>query len=229
MDKKTIYIADSEVNICNTAKPVLEKEGFNVVSFNNGLSTLQAFDSRPADMLILDAVLPEIDGFTLCSAIRKKSSAPIIIVSAKATEQDKLTGLSSGSDDYLTKPFSPIELIARIKSIFRRMDLDRVQAEHDRTINIANIILKLDSKQAIINNLDIGLTVMEFNLLSYLTENKNRAVSREELLRRIWGFESIVETRATDDMIKRIRKKLVIAGSGIKIVTIWGFGFKIEA
>lgn len=227
-DKKLIYIADDEVNICNIIKSFLMKDGYNVETFNDGRSLLEAFKEKPADMLVLDVMMPELDGFSLCSAIRQQSPVPIIIVSAKDTETDKIAGLTLGSDDYLTKPFSPMELIARIKSIFRRIELDGEKRYETKEIKHGDLIIKPDTKQIIVNGRNIGLTGMEFNLLHYLIDNKNKAVSRSELLDKIWGFENEVETRATDDMIKRIRKKLSDHESSIKIETVWGFGFKIE-
>lgn len=227
-DKKLIYIADDEINICNIIKSFLLKEGFAVETFHDGISLLEAFKRKPADLLILDVMMPELDGFSLCSSIRSHSSVPIIIVSAKDTESDKITGLTLGSDDYLTKPFSPMELIARIKSIFRRIEFDKVQPDNIEEIRISDIVIKPAAMQAEIAGKSIGLTGMEFTLLKYLADNKNRAVNRSELLYKIWGFENGVETRATDDMIKRIRKKLSDSGSNLKIDTIWGFGFKIE-
>lgn len=227
-DKKLIYIADDEINICNIIKSFLVKEGFEVETFNNGRSLLDAFNEKPADMLVIDVMMPELDGFSLCSEIRQKSSVPIIIVSAKDTEPDKIIGLNLGSDDYLTKPFSPMELIARIRSIFRRIELDKTQNIKSGTLSIADVEINRDLKQALVHGNNLGLTGMEFSLLNYLVENKNKAISRSELLDKIWGFENEVETRATDDMIKRIRKKLSDMGSSLKIETVWGFGFKVE-
>jgi Response regulators consisting of a CheY-like receiver domain and a winged-helix DNA-binding domain len=228
MDKKLIYIADDEINICNIIKSFLVKEGFEVETFNDGRAILEAFNSRQADMLVIDIMMPEIDGFSLCSFIRQKSSVPIIIVSAKDTEPDKIAGLTLGGDDYLTKPFSPMELIARIKSIFRRIELDKTHIGNNQVIKISDISINSHTKQVLFCDKSIGLTGMEFSLLYYLTINKNRAISRSELLDKIWGFENDVETRATDDMIKRIRKKLLDVGSILKIDTVWGFGFKIQ-
>ena len=228
MDKKLIYIADDAINICNIIKSFLLKEGFDVEIFTNGRDILEAFNRRQADMLIIDIMMPEIDGYTLCSLIRHKSCVPIIIVSAKDTEFDKITGLKLGSDDYLTKPFSPLELIARIHSIFRRIDLDKTPVASPKIIKILDVLINLDTKQAEVNGTSLGLTVMELSLLSYLIENKNRAISRSELLDKVWGFENRVETRATDDMIKRRRKKLSHANSELKIHTVWGFGFTVH-
>ncbi len=228
MDKKLIYIADDEVNICNIIKSFLLKEGYEVETFNNGRSILEAFNAKPADMLVIDIMMPQIDGFSLCSTIRQKSPVPIIIVSAKDTEPDKIAGLALGSDDYLTKPFSPMELVARVKSIFRRIEMDKSKAVVSHIVRISDILINPDTKQVECDGKNVGLTGMEFSLLHYLAENKTRAVSRSELLDKVWGFENEVETRATDDMIKRIRKKLSDAGSHLKIETVWGFGFKIQ-
>jgi DNA-binding response OmpR family regulator len=227
MDKKLIYIADDEINILIIIKSFLIKEGYKVETFNNGKAILEAFQVKPADMLIIDIMMPGMDGYSLCSQIRQTSSVPIIIVSAKDTEPDKIAGLTLGCDDYLTKPFSPMELIARIKSIFRRIELDKAQTGIIEILKVSDVTINYNSKIAEIDGQDIGLTGMEFSLLYYLANNKNRAVSRGELLDKVWGFENEVETRATDDMIKRIRKKLADSGSSLKIDTVWGFGFRL--
>lgn len=228
MGKKLIYIADDEINICNIIKSFLVKDGFDVEIFNNGRSVLEAFNNKQADMLILDIMMPEIDGYALCSLIRPKSCVPIIIVSAKDTEPDKIAGLKLGGDDYLTKPFSPLELIARINSIFRRIELDKASINNNQIITASDVLINFDTKQVEVNGNPLNLTIMELSLLHYLIKNKNRAISRSELLDKVWGFENKVETRATDDMIKRIRKKLSDVDSKLKIDTIWGFGFAIK-
>lgn len=226
-DKKLIYIADDEINICNIMKSFLVKEGYEVITYNDGKSLLDAFIKKPADMLIIDIMMPEIDGYSLCSTIREQSNVPIIIVSAKDSEPDRIAGLTLGSDDYLTKPFSPMELIARVKSIFRRIELDK-NVTATNVLKIHDISINPDSKQVKVNDKPIKLTGMEFSVLYYLAVNKNKAISRDELLDKIWGFKDTVETRATDDVVKRIRKKLSHAGSSLRIETVWGFGFKIQ-
>jgi two-component system, OmpR family, response regulator len=227
MSEKLIYIADDEINICNIIKSFLEKEDFKVEIFPDGRAVIEAFQSREPDMLILDIMMPEMDGYSVCSYIRQKSGIPIIIVSAKDTEPDKIAGLTLGSDDYLTKPFSPMELIARAKSIFRRIELDKYNTYTENITYISDIALDPDNKQASIGGKLIALTGMEFSLLYYLALNRNRSISRSELLDKIWGFENEVETRATDDTVKRLRKKMANADSSLKIETVWGFGFKL--
>jgi len=185
---KLIYIADDEVNICNIIKSFLVNEGFETETFFDGTSVFEAFNKRPADLLVIDVMMPGTDGFSLCSSLRSQSSVPIIIVSAKDTVADRIAGLSFGCDDYLTKPFSPMELIARVKSIFRRIELDKVKPPITKDILISDISVKPYIRQAEIMGKNIGLTGMEFDLLYYLVQNKNKAISRSELLDRNLGL-----------------------------------------
>lgn len=228
MNKKLIYIADDEVRICSIIKSFLVKEAFDVETYNTGKDILEAFIEKPADMLIIDIMMPGMDGYSLCSSIREFSNVPIIIVSAKDSELDKIAGLTLGSDDYLTKPFSPMELVARVKSIFRRIELDKKAIHSNDILELSDLVIYPEKKQVQYGNKNINLTMMEFSLFLYLARNKEKAIGRNELLQNVWGFETEVETRATDDMIKRIRRKLSDAGSSVKIETIWGFGFKIS-
>ncbi len=225
MTAKLIYIADDEVNICNIMKSFLVKEGYRVESFYDGHTLLEAFKKQPADLLILDIMMPELDGYSLCTAIREFSPVPIVIVSAKDSEIDRILGLNLGGDDYLTKPFSPLELVARVRSIFRRISLDKSSENSPPCISAGDLSLYPDRRIVLCHDKALNFTSMEFNLMQYLISNKNRAISREELLNRIWGFETDTGTRATDDMIKRVRVKLVEAGSQVMIETVWGFGF----
>jgi two-component system, OmpR family, response regulator len=229
MDKKLIYIADDEVNIQELIKMFLQKEGYLVETFSDGQILLEAFKAKPSDMLILDIMMPKLDGLSLCAKIRKTSNIPIIFVSARDSEADKIAGLKLGSDDYLTKPFSPVELMLRVKGIFKRMEFDRTSSFSPETIKLSDINVYPEKRYAECSGRDLMLTPMEFNLLLYLANNKNKGVSREELLQKIWGFDSQVDTRATDDMIKRVRKKLLNAGSSLIIETLWGFGFMISS
>lgn len=228
MSSKLIYIADDEVKIQELIKMFLKKEGYDVEVFSEGISLLKAFKERPADMLLLDIMMPDLDGLALCTEIRKESSVPIIIISAKDGEADKIAGLMLGSDDYMTKPFSPVELVLRVKSIFKRVEMDKSYKENESEMAIADVTIYPEGRYAVCNGQDLKLTPMEFNLLTYLAKKKNKGVAREELLNKIWGFGSEVDTRATDDMIKRIRRKLSNTGSKLKIETLWGFGFKIQ-
>lgn len=224
MAEKLIYIADDEVKIQDLIKMFLKKDGYDVETFSDGESLLNQFMNRSPDMVILDIMMPGMDGLEVCSKIRLQSNIPIIMISAKDSESDKIAGLMIGSDDYMTKPFSPVELVLRVKSIFRRMEFDKSNFSTE-IIRVGDIIIYLDRRYVECKGNEIKLTPMELNLIVYLCKNVNKGISREELLNKVWGFDSEVDTRATDDMIKRIRKKLSNANSSLRIETLWGYGF----
>lgn len=224
---KKIYIADDEKNIRDLIFYFLTNEGYLVKTFQTGDELMVCFDTDPCDLVILDVMMPGTDGFILSSKIRQKSNVPIIIVSARDSEMDKITGISLGSDDYMTKPFSPMELVARVKAIFRRLQLDTGENEHENS-RFANIEAEILSRDFKVDGKKVELSPTEFTLISYFIANPSRAISREELLKNVWKFDFDADTRATDDVIKRLRKKLTQAGSTAKIESVWGFGFKLE-
>jgi DNA-binding response OmpR family regulator len=225
---KLIYIADDEVNIKNLVKSFLERENYEVFAFDNGDDLLKAFTKKHCDLVILDIMMPGSDGLTICSMIRQISSVPIIMLTARDSDADFIAGITLGSDDYFTKPFSPMQLVMRVKAIFRRIDMDTKPAPNQE-LTFGDIKVNLASKTVVNINRDneeIQLTPNEFNLLVYLMENQNRAVSRDELLDKIWGFTGEIETRVADDTVKRLRKKL--SDANLIIDTVWGFGFRIK-
>ncbi len=225
---KKIYIADDEENIRNLIQMFLSKEGFQVEGFDNGAALLNAFLQEPSDMVIIDIMMPEMDGFEVCSALRRKSNVPIIMVSARDTEADRITGITLGSDDYLVKPFSPSELVVRVKSLFRRIEMDRKVLDKADDMSMGNLTVMPHQKCAFVDGKNLDLTLTELSFLLYLLQNRERAISREELLNMVWGYESEVETRATDDTVKRLRRKLAARESNVEIETVWGFGFKLK-
>lgn len=169
MEEKLIYIADDEIKIQELIKMFLKKEGYEVEIFSDGISLLKAFAEKNADMLILDIMMPGIDGLAVCSEIRKESNVPIIIISAKDSESDKIAGLMLGSDDYMTKPFSPVELVLRVKSIFRRMELEKAPKSGEEIIKVCDVTVYKEGKYATCNGQDLKLTLMEFNLFFILS------------------------------------------------------------
>lgn len=228
MEDKLIYIADDEPNIRGILKSFLEQAGYQVELFGSGATVLAAQRERPADLLIVDIMMPEPDGLSLCRILRSESAVPIIFISALDGEQDKVTGLTQGGDDYLTKPFSPLELVARVHSLFRRMGLSSQSTDTSKSIvSVGNLNLNPETLQGDVAGDALSLTGMEFSLLWYLAKNRHRAVGREELLEKVWSFKNPVETRATDDVVKRLRKKLESADSAVRIETVWGFGFRL--
>ena len=223
---KLIYIADDEDNIRNLVKTFLINDGYNVKDFPNGDLLLEEFDKKEADLIILDVMMPGSDGFKICTKLRQKSIVPIIMLTARDSDIDYITGLTLGSDDYFTKPFSPMALVMRVKAIFRRIDFENNQKVDNCELKFGDIIINQNNKIVTYNGKNIELTPNEYNLLAYLFENKDRAVSRDELLNRVWGYNSEVETRAADDTVKRLRKK--ISFTNVVIETVWGFGFRLK-
>lgn len=227
--KKSIYIADDERNIREALKTFLESEGYAVTAFENGDLLLEAFKREACNLVILDIMMPGSDGFTICIELRKLSSVPIIMLTARDSDLDYATGLNLGSDDYFTKPFSAMSLVMRVKAIFRRIEFEKQNPGHpeeDREIIFGDISIDRKSKIVKVSGNELQLTPNEFELLRYLIEMKDRAVSRDELLENIWGYTTEVETRATDDTVRRLRKKL--DQSNVMIEAIWGYGFRLK-
>lgn len=227
-EAKLIYIADDEANIRDAIKVFLEAEHYRVKAFTNGEELLAAFDAEPCDLVILDIMMPGLSGFDVCSRIREKSMVPIIMLTARDSDIDYATGLSLGSDDYFTKPFSAMSLVMRIKAIFRRIEYERgvSSTKGETAVSFGPVTLDPRTKGASGKNGPLDLTPNEFALLHYLLQHGTDAVSREELLNKIWGYDSAVETRVADDTVRRLRRKL--AGSGIAVETVWGFGFRLK-
>lgn len=223
-----IYIADDEPNIRDVVKSFLESEGYRARAFEDGDQLLQAFEEEPCDLLILDIMMPGLSGFDVCRQIREKSTVPIIMLTARDSDIDYATGINLGSDDYFTKPFSAISLVMRVKAILRRIEYERQEQPEQASDSLAyaDIEINRQYKAITLKGSSIELTPNEYNLLCYLIENRDRAVSREELLSNIWGYNCEVETRAADDTVRRLRKKLNSSRAAIE--TVWGFGFRLK-
>lgn len=219
---KLIYVADDDTNIRHIITSFLKNEGFKVESFPDGEQLLTAYHHQIPDLVILDIMMPGRDGLQICDELRKLGTVPIIIVSARDSELDRITGITLGSDDYLVKPFSPLELVARVKALFRRLDYQQVNNDW---VSYGDIKMQEDTRSCVICDKKIELSPMEFAFLYYLIKNQSRAVSREELLKQVWKFDYEVDTRASDDLVKRLRKKL--SHSQVVIEAVWGYGFKL--
>lgn len=224
---KLIYAADDEKNIRVLIQSFLIKEGYQVEVFENGDALYDAFMKKHADLVILDIMMPGSDGFTICSKLRQISNVPIIMLTARDGESDYITGITLGSDDYFTKPFRPLKLVMRVKAIFRRIDMEKEEPQMDQ-LSFGDITISPTQHMVSVKGVEVPLTMTELNFLTFVMENSHRAVSREELLNKVWGYDNVVETRVTDDTVKRLRKKLVEAKSTVKIETVWGFGFKLR-
>ena len=225
----TIYLADDEKSIRELLHSFLTSDGYEVRSFESGDALLAAFQQEPAELVILDIMMPGTDGLTVCRELRSVSDIPIILLTAKDSELDYVMGISQGSDDYLTKPFRPTILLMKVKALLRRVEMDRgkTAAEEDE-LHYGDIRYSATENAVFCGNTIVALTQTELRLLSYMLKQPEKAYSREELLNAVWGFDSEVETRVTDETLRRIRKKLLQAGSTVSVSTIWGFGYKLK-
>lgn len=225
---KHIFTVDDDQEIRFLIKKYLEKEGFKVTDFSDPTLVYSEVKRLSPDLIILDIAMPGMDGIELCKKIRKEHEIPIIFVSARGEEIDRIIGLEVGGDDYLPKPFSPRELLARIKNIFRRMEKQETTEPQEELIEIKNTTLSRTNRSVQVDGVPISLSVKEFDLIQLFMENHNRAFTRDQLLEKVWGYDSEGESRIVDDVIKRIRKKLSSAGSQLEILTVWGYGYKSE-
>ena len=224
----SIYLADDEKSIRELLHSFLASDGYTVRSFENGDALLEAFHQEPAELVILDIMMPGTDGLTVCRELRSVSDIPIILLTAKDSELDYVMGISQGSDDYLTKPFRPTILLMKVKALLRRVEMDRGKTAAEDELHYGDIRYSATENAIFYGTVPVSLTQTELRLLSYMMKQPEKAYSREELLSAVWGFDSEVETRVTDETLRRIRKKLLQAGSTVSVSTIWGFGYKLK-
>ncbi|WP_156856016.1 response regulator transcription factor [Oceanobacillus sp. AG] len=221
----TIGVVEDDKNIQNIVRAYLKKEGYDVIIMSTGEEGWEVWQTNPPDMLILDIMLPGMDGYEFCKRIRMESEVPIIIISAKDDEIDKILGLELGGDDYLTKPFSPRELVARVKRLFKRTSLGKQMEQQPlERMKVGELLIYLDERRIFWAGDEFEVTTKEYDMLLLFAQNPNRAFSREELLLNIWGNDYFGSDRAVDDLVKRIRKKI----PDIPLETVWGYGYRLR-
>ena len=231
--KSLIYFADDDRVNLHMVKTILEREGFQVECFESGDLLYEAFLQKKCNLVILDVLMPGNDGFTIGAKIRQMSNLPIIVLTGQESDDDYIFGISLGLDVYLTKPFNPAKLVAHVRTLLIKAELGRssqpaLPEEEAGIISFADITIDTNMLTAHCNGNTLHLAHTELNLLIYMFKNQAKAVSRDELLSTIWGYENIVGTRAIDDAIKRLRRKLNDAESQVSIDTIRGFGFRVS-
>ena len=224
-----ILIVDDEPSITEFVSYAMRKEGYAADVAANGEDALKMLDEHPYDLFILDIMLPGMDGYELCRRIRSKTSAPVLFLSARDTELDKVVGLEIGGDDYLAKPFGVRELLARVRALLRR-GAGNDMGHNSHVVTASGITLDEDAHTAAGDHGEIDLTPREFELLASLMKNAGKVVSREDLLRDAWGWEYLTETKTVDTHIKRLRDKIAAAGydSGL-VETVRGYGYRFRA
>jgi two-component system response regulator RegX3 len=224
-----ILIVEDEASFHEALSFLLGKEGFSVSIAENGREALEKFDSDGADLILLDLMIPEVSGIEVCRAIRATSQVPIIMLTAKDAEIDKVVGLELGADDYVTKPYSSRELIARIKAVLRRGISDAELNGDLEVISVGAIRLDTARHQASINGNPIALPLKEFELLEFLMRNSGRVLTRSQLIDRVWGGDYFGDTKTLDVHIKRLRAKIEAdPANPVLIQTIRGLGYKLE-
>ncbi len=223
-----IYIADDEKNIRELLKNFLESDGYEASAFETGDLLLSSFIKEPSDLVILDIMMPGRDGIECVKELRKISSVPIILLTAKDGELDYINGITLGGDDYLTKPFRPTVLLMRVKALLRRAEMNAVCAVKGKIFKYADLTYSEDERSVFSDKTLVPLTKTEMNLLSFMLKEPQKTYSRDNLLDEIWGFCEEVETRAIDETVRRIRKKLSAAKSVATIETVWGYGYKLS-
>lgn len=220
-----IGLVEDDKNIQNIVSAYFEKEGYEITVIGSAEEGWEVWKTNPPDMWVLDIMLPGMDGYEFCKRIRMESEVPIIIISAKDDEIDKILGLELGGDDYLTKPFSPRELVARVKRLFKRSAPQTQHVlENTNQMKVDGLLIYLEERRIFWEGIEGEVTTKEYDMLLLFAENPNRAFSREELLLKIWGNDYFGSDRAVDDLVKRIRKKL----PDIPLETVWGFGYRLR-
>ena len=226
---KHIFVIDDDANIRQLILRYLEKEGYRVTTSENADTVLEAFNAMQPDALVLDIMMPgTMDGLDLCKKIRMVSQVPIIFVSAKDEAVDRIIGLELGADDYLSKPFSPRELLVRLKIIFRRIEPVVINEVETSIYQIKDMKIDDSKRVCTVNDVEMTLTNNEYMLLAYLVKNKNISFTRENLIQNIWGYDYVGESRMIDDLVKRLRKKLKAMNAKVEITTVWGYGYRID-
>lgn len=219
-----VLLVEDEDKMRELIKIAFKKENFETIEAVDGKQGLNLFRTNQVDIVILDIMLPEIDGWTVCREIRRLSNVPIILLTARGEEFDKLFGFELGADDYIVKPFSPKELIARVKALLRRSEIK--SGDSASYFQIGDIIINRLSREVTINGNQISLTNKEYELLYFLATNPKIVFTREQLLLKVWGYEQYGDPRTVDTHIKKIREKLGDYSSYIS--TMWGVGYKLE-
>ena len=222
-----ILVVDDDRDIRELIVDYLEKSGYRASGAANGKAMWSVLKNHQIDLIVLDIMMPGTDGLSLCARIRGESRVPIMIVSAKDSPLDRVTGITLGSDDYMVKPFLPLELVARVKALFRRAEYSRTEAP--TAFRCGNLLLEQGARTITVGGEAFSVTPTEFDFLSYLLERAGQAVSKQELMREIWKLPDYeLDTRVADDLVKRLRRKLKEAGCSASVKTVWGFGFRLE-
>ncbi|MCI8406659.1 MAG: response regulator transcription factor [Oscillospiraceae bacterium] len=227
MASEKVMVVDDDKNICELLRLYLEKEGYSVILCNDGQEAVVKFNALNPDFVLLDIMLPSLDGWQVCREIRKKSNIPIIMLTAKGETFDKVLGLELGADDYVVKPFDTKEVVARIKAVLRRIS-QTSQAEEIKEVSYDKLTVNMTRYELKVDGRVIDTPPKELELLFHLASNPNRVYTRDQLLDEVWGFEYYGDSRTIDVHVKRLREKLEGVSEQWALKTVWGVGYKFE-
>ncbi|MBQ2934358.1 MAG: response regulator transcription factor [Clostridia bacterium] len=227
MDNKKILIVDDDINICELLRLYLEKDGFATIVANDGEQALHLAQVNNPDLILLDIMMPVLDGWQVCREIRKNSNVPIIMLTAKGETFDKVLGLELGADDYVTKPFDSKEVVARIKAVLRRIG-DNEKASGVKEVRYDKLRINITNYELEVNGEQIDTPPKELELVYHLASNPNRVYTRDQLLDEVWGFDYYGDSRTVDVHVKRLREKLEGISEKWSLKTVWGVGYKFE-
>ena len=226
MQKEKILIVDDDKNICDLLRMYLEKEGYAVIMEHNGVDAVNTFNTENPDLVLLDIMLPQLDGWQVCREIRKLGETPIIMLTAKDETFDKVLGLELGADDYVTKPFDTKEIVARIKAVLRRTTATK--SSDMKEVRYDKLIINLSNYDMKVNGVSVDTPPKELELIYHLASNPDRVFTRDQLLDDVWGFDYYGDSRTVDVHIKRLRDKLKGVSDEWELRTIWSVGYKFE-
>lgn len=226
MNSEKILVVDDDLNICELLRLYLTKEGYNVVIVNDGVSAVTAFQEESPSLVLLDIMLPKLDGWQVCREIRKFSDTPIIMLTAKGEVFDRVLGLELGADDYVVKPFDTKEIVARIKAVLRRSASST--SEEIKEVHYDKLSINLTNYELKVNGVQIDTPPKEMELIFHLAKSPNRVFTRDQLLDEVWGYDYYGDSRTVDVHVKRLREKLEGVSDKWELRTVWGVGYKFE-
>lgn len=229
-DRGTILVVDDDPNVCELVALYLTQDGFKVECVHDGAEALAKARKEPPDLIVLDLMLPSVDGLEVCRQLRSEQETPIIMLTARGDDIDRILGLEMGADDYVPKPFNPRELAARVKAVLRRTRLSESQAAQDReTLRFPGLTIDQTGRVVEVGGVEAPLTPKEFDLLWYLASHEDRTFTRPQLLEYVWGFDYFGDDRTVDVHIKRLRRKVEPEGHPYRYIqTVWGVGYKFR-
>ena len=227
MDNQKILVVDDDLNICELLRVYLNKDGFDTAIASNGEEALDLVLKYKPDLILLDIMMPRLDGWQVCREVRKTSEVPIIMLTAKGEVFDKILGLELGADDYISKPFDTKEVLARIKAVLRRSN-EKSKKNAIKEVRFDKLVINLTNYELIVDGKQIDTPPKELELIFHLASNPNRVYTRDQLLDEVWGFDYYCDSRTVDVHVKRLREKLENVSEKWSLKTVWGVGYKFE-